>query len=183
LIDDAWKMRNWLEDSDPSVAHSIDVASIGRHSVESPFHVGIASPDVDALIRSLGPALGLKWVRLPRPPISHDTPTGPVSPSSQVVWSSEGPLHIELVKSEPGTAYRPELGTHVHHVGYWTDDIPGAVAALERQGWALEVTINDDQGMPSTFAYLSRAGDVWIELVDAAGRAWLQALLVGEVSP
>jgi hypothetical protein len=87
------------------------------------------------------------------------------------------------VKSEPGTVYRPQLGTHVHHVGYWTDDIPGAVAALERQGWALEVTINDDRGMPSTFAYLSRAGDVWIELVDEAGRAWLQELLVGEASP
>ena len=152
-------------------------------SVETPFHVGIASPDVDALMRSLGPVLGLRWVSLPRPPILHDTPTGRVRPSSQVVWSSEGPLHIELVKAESGTVYPPELGTHLHHVGYWTDDIPGAVAALQRRGWALEVTIHDDRGMPSTFAYLSRAGDVWIELVDAAGRAWLHALLSGEDSP
>ncbi len=146
---------------------------------EPPFHVGIATPDVELLMQTLGPVMHLTWVDLPRPPVQHDTPNGPTRPSSRVVWSSEGPMHVELVRSELGTIYEPDRGTHLHHVGYWVDDMRASVAAAEAAGWTLEVTTRDQDGRPRAFAYLSRPGTTWIELVDAAQRDVLGTILCG----
>jgi Glyoxalase/Bleomycin resistance protein/Dioxygenase superfamily len=152
-------------------------------ALQPPFHFGIATPDVDELMAALGPSLGLTWVDLPRPPVEHRTPTGPTRPSSRVVWSSEGPLHVELVRSESGTIYRPDAGTHLHHVGYWVEDLAVSIEAAEGDGWNLEVTMPGPDGRPAAFAYLSRPGDLWIELVDSAQRPVLQAILSGESGP
>ena len=73
--------------------------------------------------------------------------------------------------------YPAELGTHLHHVGFWVDALRDAVEDARRAGWQLEVTVLDDDGRPSSFAYLSRPGETWIELVDAANRDWLIDLL------
>ncbi|MFI5046202.1 MAG: VOC family protein [Acidimicrobiia bacterium] len=163
---------------------------------EFPFHVGIATPDVGALLASLGPTPGATWVDLPRPAVPHATPDGPVTPSSRVVWSSAGPFHTEVLQAEPGTVYDPRRGTHVHHLGYWADDVAAAVAAREADGWSLEVTMFDDDRRPSSFAYMSppgmsppgmsphgpsSVGEPWIELIDRANREWLEALLRGDV--
>jgi hypothetical protein len=148
-------------------------------ALETPFHVGVATPEVEALMAVLGPALGLHFVDLLRPPVRHHTPDGWVSPSSRVVWSAEGPLHLELVRAEPGTVYDPARGTHLHHVGFWTDDLRGAIAACESQGWRVEVTMLDEQEQPVAFAYMSRPGEAWIELVDVANRPGLYATLRG----
>lgn len=148
-------------------------------AVEWPFHVGISTPDIDGSMAAIGAALGLRWVALDRPPVLHDTPRGPVRPSSRVVYSSEGPLHVELLQAEPGTVYPPERGTHLHHVGYWVDDLRQAIGEAEGTGWSLEVTMFDEAGLPSAFAYLSRPGSTWIELVDVANRPALRALLQG----
>jgi hypothetical protein len=150
---------------------------------EAPFHVGIATPDVEELMRALGPIMSLTWVDLPRPPVEHDTPHGHTKPSSRVVWSSEGPMHIELVQSEPGTIYAPDRGTHLHHVGYWVDDVSAAVARAEASGWTLEATMMDQDGRLRAFAYMSRPGDVWVELVDSANRETLGTILCGSYQP
>jgi glyoxalase/bleomycin resistance protein/dioxygenase superfamily protein len=146
-------------------------------AADSPYHVGIATPDVAKLMAMLGPALGLTWVDLPRPPMVHYTPDGPVNPSSRIVYSAEGPLHTELLQAEDGTIYDPRRGTHLHHVGYWTRDLRTAIAACEAEGWRVEVTVPGDDGRPSTFAYLSRPGEPWIELCDVANREYLMELL------
>ena len=142
-----------------------------------PSHVGIATVDVQALVASLGPLFGLTFVALPRPAIHHDSPRGPVSPSPAVAWSSEGPLHLEVVETGPGTVYATDRSTYLHHVGYWSDDLLADVTRCEAEGWTVEATVNDEDGRPSSFAYLSRAGDPWIELIDSANQPWLYALL------
>jgi hypothetical protein len=145
----------------------------------APFHIGIATPDIDALESVMGTALGKTWVALPRTTPFHDTPNGPVRPSSRVCWSTSGPFYVELLRSEAGTVYRPELGTHLHHLGYWVDDVAGSVADAESEGWSLEVTTFDAAGRPSTFAYLSRPGDLWMELIAATQKPYLEGLLGG----
>jgi hypothetical protein len=144
-----------------------------------PFHVGVATGDIEALQRALGPLLGLTFVALPRPGIKHNTPGGPVSPSPAVVWSSEGPLHVELVETGPGTVYATDRPTYLHHVGYWSDDLRADVARCEAEGWTVEATLNDGDGRPSSFAYLSSPGGPWIELIDRANQSWLFSLLRG----
>jgi hypothetical protein len=143
-----------------------------------PFHVGIVTPDFDGLVATLGPALGLRWVALPRPGVQYDTPQGPTAPASRVMYSAgDGPPYIELLPAEAGTIYDASRGTHVHHFGYWVDDFSGAVAQAEADGWTLEVTMFDDDDRPSTFAYLSRPGQLWIELVESVRRFDLIDLL------
>lgn len=144
---------------------------------DTPFHVGIATPDVDAVTAALGALLGLTWVALARPPVRHHTPAGPIEPSSRVIWSQQGPLHVEVVKSEPGTVYPPERGTHLHHVGLWVSDLTASIARYAAQGWRVEVTMHDDDGQDSQFAYLSAPGQPWIELVDIANRPGLERVL------
>jgi hypothetical protein len=142
-----------------------------------PFHVGIASLDVGSLAVTLGRALGLTWVSLSRPDVVHHTPDGPLKPSSQVIWSRQGSPHVELVQAEPGTVYAVNRGTYIHHFGYWTADLNESIAACEADGWQLEVTMRDGDGRPHGFAYLSRLGEPWIELVDQANRPRLAAEL------
>ncbi len=147
--------------------------------LRAPFHVGIATPDVDALESIIGTVFGITWVALPRTTALHDTPNGPVRPSSRVLWSASGPIHVELLRSEAGTVYRPELGTRLHHLGYWVDDLPGSVVEAESNGWNLEVTTFDAGGRPSTFAYLSRPGELWVELIAVTQKPYLEGLLGG----
>ena len=146
-------------------------------SFDTPFHVGIASVDVESLAAALGPLLGLTWVSLRRPDVVHHAPGGPVTPSSQVIWSRQGAPHLELVKAEPGTVYAVDRGTYIHHFGYWTADLGASIAAYQAKGWRVEAAMHDGDGRPTAFAYLSRPGEVWIELVDVANRPRLAAEL------
>ena len=150
---------------------------MAAETADVPFHIGIASPNVSALKDVLGPLLGLTWVSLSRPAVVHHTPTGPMSPSSQVIWSQQGSPHIELVKSEPGSVYDPARGTHVHHFGYWTSDLSASLVDYQSRGWQIEATLLDEEGRPAAFAYLSRPGEVWVELVEESNRVRLEAEL------
>lgn len=142
----------------------------------SPFHLGIVTADMDGLMATLGEALGLSWVALARPDVVHHTPDSPVRPSPRVVYSRQGPLHWELLEAAPATVYDPDAGTHLHHAGYWSEDFAEDLAAATRQGWSVEAAMKDDAGRLATFAYLTRPGQLRVELVDAAQRPALEAL-------
>lgn len=146
---------------------------------EIPFHIGIATPEVDSVLALLGPMFGLTWVALRRPPVVHHGPNGPVMPSSRVVWSQQGELHVEVVQAEPGTVYVTDRGAFLHHVGYWTADLTESIARYVEHGWRIEASLVDDDGAPTAFAYLSRPGQVWVELVDVANRDALLGELAG----
>jgi hypothetical protein len=150
--------------------------------ITSPFHVGLATPDVDVVQASLSQLLGLVWVPLERPPVLHHTRDGPVRPSPRVSYSAQGPLHLEVLEAVAGTVYDPERGTHVHHLGYWTDDFAADLTAARADGWSLEVCMHDEAGRPAIFAYLTRPDRMRIELIDSVGRPALEALLVGALA-
>jgi Glyoxalase/Bleomycin resistance protein/Dioxygenase superfamily len=149
----------------------------------SPFHVGLATPDVDGVQALLSQLLGVVWVPLERPPVVHHTPDGPVRPSPRVSYSAQGPLHLEVLEAAAGTVYDPDRGTHIHHLGYWTDDFAADLATACADGWSLEVCMHDEAGRPAIFAYLTRPARMRVELVDAVGRPAFEALLAGKVAP
>jgi hypothetical protein len=155
--------------------------------IMSPFHVGLATPDMNGVQGLLSQLLGVVWVPLERPPVVHHTPDGPVRPSPRVSYSTQGPLHLEVLEAAAGTVYDPDRGTHLHHVGYWTDDFASDLAAACADGWSLEVCMHDEAGRPALFAYLTRPARLRVELVDTVSRPALEALLAGalagEVAP
>jgi hypothetical protein len=146
-------------------------------ALASPYHIGISTTDVDGVMAALASVLRLTWVPLPRPPIWHYTPDGPVRPSPRVEYSAQGPLHLELLQAQAGTVYDPIQGTHIHHLGYWTDDFARDLAAAQGDGWALEASMRDEHGRPATFCYIIRPGRMRIELVDSARRPEFEALM------
>jgi hypothetical protein len=160
---------------------------MGKGGMASPFHVGLATPNVNEVQAGLSQLFGLVWVPLERPPVLHHTPDGPVRPSPRVSYSAQGPLHLEVLEAVAGTVYDPGRGTHIHHLGYWTEDFASDLAAACADGWSLEVSMHDEAGRPAIFAYLTRPARMRVELVDAVGRPALEALLAGalagEISP
>src|SRR6202022_3717025 len=101
------------------------------------FHTASVVPDLEKAREEPGRGLALTWTE---PRISErviHTETGDQEVTLRVVFSYEGPPHVELVEAQPGTIFGgAEMS--VHHVGVWTDDVNAASERLVEQGlpWA-----------------------------------------------
>ena len=104
------------------------------------FHTGIVVDDLAAEAARMGEQLGVTW---------HEgggevflvTADGAALTKTAYVLSKEGPHHLELVQSVPGTLYTPSPDPRGHHLGYWVDDVSAASAALEAQGLPLDTSM------------------------------------------
>lgn len=143
----------------------------------SPFHIGLATVEPDDVQSALTDLLGMRWVALPRPPVQHYSPNGPVKPAPRVSYSADGPLHIEVIKSAPGTIYDWKRGTYLHHIGYWTSHLAANLSQAQSQHWSIEASMRDENGRPAIFAYLTKPGETRIELCDESGRAAFEELM------
>jgi Glyoxalase/Bleomycin resistance protein/Dioxygenase superfamily len=132
-----------------------------------PYHIGIATNDLDASTRALTAALGLSWTN----PNAGDTLMHDVEGRAQMQpvsrSSREGPVHVDLIKGWPGTLWEATAPV-IHHVAYRTDDLPGDILQLEAAGWRLEITMADPDGRPSVFGYVVREDGMRLELVESA---------------
>ena len=130
-----------------------------------PYHIGIATNDIETSRRDITAALGLTWSK----PASQRTLMYDVQGHPQIqplsCSSQQGPIHIDLIEGEPGTLWKV-AGPQIHHVAYRTDDLPGDIAALEKLGWRMEITVPNGAGHPSVFAYLVRDDGARVELVE-----------------
>lgn len=137
-------------------------------------HVGIVTADLDAGMASLSSLFGLTWAEVldgaGMPPFV-DGHGAAVPGLVRVVHSRGGPLRVELLQGRPGSVWETAEVARLHHLASWVDDLPTAVAAMQAQGWTLEVTLAGPAGAPSGFAYLARPGHARVELNDRAARA------------
>jgi catechol 2,3-dioxygenase-like lactoylglutathione lyase family enzyme len=134
-----------------------------------PFHVGVATDDLVTSMRDLGEALGVTWTEPSCAGRLFHGVDGKPQPQPVSCISRQGPIHIDLMRGEPGTIW--EAGQpRLHHFAYWTDDLRGDIARLGGDGWHLELTLPDAEGRPSVFAYLVRGDGFRLELIDDAGR-------------
>jgi catechol 2,3-dioxygenase-like lactoylglutathione lyase family enzyme len=134
-----------------------------------PFHIGIATDDLEASMREIGAALGLSWTDPDSGGELYHV-DGPPQPRPVSCISREGPIHVDLMQGEPGTVWetsRPKL----HHFAYWTNDLRGDIARLTGEGWRLELSTPGADGEPTVFAYLVRADGFRLELIDDANRS------------
>jgi Glyoxalase/Bleomycin resistance protein/Dioxygenase superfamily len=134
-----------------------------------PFHIGIATNDIDASIPELAASLGVSWTTPTQPEGLVRTVDGAEHRRPRSCISREGPIHIDLMQGDPGTVWDVS-GPRLHHFAYWTDDLGGDVARLAKDGWRLEMTRLDAQGEPTVFAYLVDDRGFRLELIDDAGR-------------
>jgi hypothetical protein len=141
-----------------------------------PFHIGIATNDLDASIEDLATALGVRWTTPSAPEGLYYSVDGTPQPRPRSCISIGGQIHIDLMQGKPGTVWDTP-GPRLHHFAFWTNDLAGDVARLADDGWNLEMTKPDDAGKPTLFAYLVRDDGFRLELIDDAGRADYEARL------
>jgi catechol 2,3-dioxygenase-like lactoylglutathione lyase family enzyme len=128
------------------------------------FHTGIVVDDLESAKAEFGGLLGLTWLEGGGTVAMH-TADGQRSVATRYAISAEGPHHVELVQSVPGTLYTTNGSTRAHHVGYWVDDVPAVSAALSASGLTNAVLISFGGDRPAITAYHEAGDGFWIEIV------------------
>lgn len=132
----------------------------------TPRHIGMIVADVDRAVRMLGATLGLGW-HAPTETVVRVRAEGSVDEwPLQIVHSSTGPMRVELLRGPAGSPWHTDAVAELHHYAYATTSLAADCERLLGQGWTIEVTPDADDGRPSGFAYLGRAGRPRIELFE-----------------
>ena len=78
------------------------------------FHVGIRVADLEAAQRELTESIGVRWTTPATIPMKAWAPdTGFQSYDLTISFTTEGPVHIELLYGSPGgVLFEPESGLH-----------------------------------------------------------------------
>ncbi|HEX4018809.1 MAG TPA: VOC family protein [Frankiaceae bacterium] len=140
------------------------IAPAGALSHADLFHTAIVVDDIEAAKAEFGALLGLTWHE-GGGKVTMQTAQGQSRVATQYAISVEGPHHVELVQSTPGTLYTTNGSTRAHHVGYWVDDVPTASEALVSSGLTNVVLISFGGDRPPITAYHEAGDGFWIELV------------------
>ena len=75
----------------------------------APFHAGIVVRDLGLAMEELSQAAGLEWIDLGTHTIGGWT--------IHVVYSVDGPPHIELIEGPPGSPWDATDGSRLDHLG------------------------------------------------------------------
>lgn len=148
----------------------------------APYHVGIIVPDLESAMAEYTAAFGHQWSTIRDRSRPVTTPEGTRDVRLRVVFSVEGPAHLELIEEAPGTPWEGPVG--LHHLGYWADDVSAESARLSEQGLPLVLTIDlDEAGGPLRVAYhRSPSGPSYLELVAASVKPEFEARLAGRLT-
>ncbi len=137
------------------------------------FHTGFVVPDVEQAMAELGGAFDLTWAPLTRITMRLRFPDGPREVGMTFTYSVEEP-HLELLAAVEGTPWSqgsapsPVGAQAAHHIGVWSDDVPGDSAALEAAGAPRLVTYDHPGDGALGFAYHRLPSGLLVELVDRA---------------
>ena len=145
--------------------------------VSSHYHVGIIVADVAAAQAELSEQLGLRWG-----PVMHldgtdlrDAEGRDLVLPTTICFSLEAP-HVELIEEVPGSVWVRNPHSNLHHLGFWSDDLPADSAHLSGAGCPLQLCGRAGGVAPSQFAYHQGDLGVRVEVVDAGLRAAMSFL-------
>ena len=110
------------------------------------YHVGLVVPDVGEAMEDLSRSLGLTWATVQERDITLRYRGELVTVPLQATYSHQGPIHIELIRVTPNSPWH--AANHVHHFGFWTDDLHADVDHHLAGGLELEGTYDDPTGNP-----------------------------------
>lgn len=136
------------------------------------FHTGFVVPDVEAAMAELAAVFDLTWAPVTRVTMTLRGADGPFDAAMTFTYSVQGPPHLELLAPVPGTPWNqadapaPVGAQAAHHVGVWSDDLPGDSAAMEAAGAPRIVTYEHSGEGARGFAYHRLPSGLLVELVD-----------------
>lgn len=138
------------------------------------FHTGIVVDDVELAKEELSATLGVTWGAGG----SSATPVvlvdGPRTMEFTYAYTNEGPHRLELVAARPGTLWTVTAPGAAHHLGYWSDDVTAASAALEAQGLPRVATVGTlDVGAGAAIVLHQARTGLYVEVVDRTYEAAL----------
>lgn len=140
------------------------------------YHVGLVVPDVGAAMTRYSDVLGFTWS--PVGDSSFDVLVDGRQREARVAatYSMEGPPYLELVEELSGGVWAiAALG--LQHVGFWADDLEGAITRFDAAGLPGRVRHVPKEGQPTMFSYHDGGAGLWWELVSPAFRPRLEARL------
>jgi catechol 2,3-dioxygenase-like lactoylglutathione lyase family enzyme len=135
------------------------------------YHVGIVVPDVAAAREQFTELLGITWgptLHLESTEYRDGTGVDVVLPTT-FCYSVEEP-RIELLEEVPGSVWVRNEHSNLHHIGFWSDDLPAESSRLAGGGCPLQFCGRAGADAPVSFAYHRNELGVRIEIVDVAMR-------------
>jgi len=138
------------------------------------FHVGMIVPRLEPALEELTTLLGLTWRPTIEAPVpTHDEATGTTTVVDlRFAYSVQRPA-LEVIEAAPGSVWSLSEGSNLHHIGYFTGDVPGDAQRLSAARCPLEVCMDLGDGQrPVGFSY-HRVLGIRIELVDRSSEAVL----------
>jgi len=130
------------------------------------FHVGIVVDDFEATLKDLSELFDYRWGEEIRASVPVQLATGEITIDLGFVYSLTTP-RLEIIRSIPGTLWTESPGSGLHHLGYWSDDVPSDSDRLARQGFGREAAGCDPDGVPY-WAYHRQGKGPRIEIVSRA---------------
>lgn len=135
-----------------------------------PYHVGIATCDLEGARLHLGELFGVEWTPI-RTVEGELTTVGAYAGPTRRLHSLGGPMRMEVIEGTAASVWATDRVAELHHYAYWSSGVAADVAALVIHGWDVEMATVDDDGRPTLFAYLVKPGHIRVELLDDSQRA------------
>jgi hypothetical protein len=139
------------------------------------FHVGLVVPDLELAMTTIGENLGIAWAPVQQRTQPVRTGAGEARDEPIIfTYSSDGPPHVELIQSTPGSLWEVTPTGCLHHIGAFAEDVtvpPGPGMSLEFGGGNGE--------KPAGFTYWISPAGMRVELVDGSRREQFQAWFSG----
>jgi hypothetical protein len=128
--------------------------------------------DLDAALTNFSQLFGYRWSDAFEGQVPVRLPSGDLDVPLRFVYSRTVP-RIEVIQAIPGTVWVPSAGSGIHHLGYWSDDVEGDAARLERTGYVMEALGRVPDGT-APWSYHRAPGGFRVELVDRALQPMLE---------
>jgi catechol 2,3-dioxygenase-like lactoylglutathione lyase family enzyme len=144
------------------------------------FHTGVRVPDLDKAMHELGDRLGLSWATVCEWQQPVWTPErGAETYALRFTYSTEGPMHVELLDGAPGSPWHAGDAPGAHHLGVWVDDVAASVEELVTAGWrVVAASATPDEGF-GAFAYVAPPSGLIVEVVASRAEPRFEAWWAG----
>ncbi len=142
------------------------------------YHVGIVVPDLTAARADFSDQLGVTWgpvLDLARVEYRDHAGRDLLLPT-KFCYSVEEP-RLELIEEVPGSVWVVNGHSNLHHLGFWSDDLPTESARLAGIGCPLQLCGRAGDDAPVSFAYHRNRSGVRIEVVATAMREAMESFL------
>lgn len=145
------------------------------------FHTGIRVPNIEEAMAEIGSTLNVTWATpMHNPAQDAWTPEGGQQTFDlKYAYSAEGPQHIELLESEPGSPWFCGDDPGVHHQGVWVDDVAAEAERCIAAGWSMVVSSRSPEERYGNFAYLKPPSGMIVEVVNSAALPRFEAWWAG----